>query len=597
MCEPSKPWCVNNFEKYRPEICSFVNRELIYRIENDDHSQINKIIVKAPVKSGKREIVEYTSMKDSKQEQTRFHAFISAWHRKADEEQRDELKKHNLEVFSIISNENARKFKEWIESMLSTNKKIVIHLDECDHGSGHTQKLSLIWNDIKGNKNISIILYSATPEEILFSSEIKDEDEQNILNDIILYAETTEYIPPIGYCGSRKFIEENLVFDAKPFFKILDDESAILSDQAKMIVNDLQNSMLRERKRNIIILRLSYYVNNLEKKIENKAIYQFIDKLHYFQELSNFLIIFDKDNIESIEERVELKNRDRIFINNVQWSKKIFWDTMTSDQPILVIIDQTSSRSTEWACHNRVFATHDFRKKSSYSIICQAQERVNHYERKYGEFQRIRVYGHLKSFILSASRDQKSEYENYLNNLWMIKKVKKPIDGFKIVKSQNPAILHPVYSEIYSTREEAEEILLNMDCLTEVNLSTRITGNKKTFPKIITEFHECNKENYESKKRELCRRFPKHNFIRNKFEVSEREGLIDGKYQGFLRRWKVFDYEEIRAAPGWGVLIDHPRIIICYRNNILGIALCINTGEFIIHDTLSAIKSMYGSRR
>lgn len=592
MCEPSKPWSVNQFELHRPEICSFVNRELIYRIENEDNSQINKIIVKAPVKSGKREIVEYTSMKDSKKEQTRFHAFISAWHRKADEEQRDELKKHNLNVFSIINDENAIKFKRWIISMLSTNKKIVIHLDECDHGSGHTQKLSLIWNDIKGNRNISIILYSATPEEILFSSEIKD--EQSILDDIILYAEMTEYTPPIGYCGSRKFIEENLVFDAKPFFKILDDESAILSDQAKMIVNDLQNSMVLERKRNIIILRLSYYVNNLEKKIENKAIYQFINKLHYFQELSNFLIIFDKD---SVEERVVLRNRDKILIDNVQWSKKIFWDTMTSEKPILVIIDQTSSRSTEWACHDRVFATHDFRKKSSYSIICQAQERVNHYERKYGGFQRIQVYGHRKSFILSASRDQKSEYENYLNNLWMIKKVKKPIPGFKIVQSQNPSMLHPVYSDIYSTREEAEEILLNMDCLTEVNLSTRITGNKKTFPKIITEFHECNKENYESKKRELRRRFPNHNFSGNKFEVSEREGLIDGKYQGYLRRWKVFHYEEIKAAPGWAVLIDHPRITICYQNEILGIALCINTGEVVMHDTLSAIKSMYGSRR
>jgi hypothetical protein len=593
MCEPSKPWSVNQFELHRPEICSFVNKELIYRIENEDHSQINKIIVKAPVKSGKREIVEYTSMKDSVTPQTRVHAFISAWHRKADEEQRDELKKHNLNVFSIINDENAIKFKKWIVSMLSTNKKIVIHLDECDHGSGHTQKLSLIWNDIKGNRNISIILYSATPEEILFSSEIKDEDEQSILDDIILYAETTEYTPPIGYCGSRKFIEENLVFDAKPFFKIMNG-SAILSDQAKMIINDLRLSMLGERKRNIIILRLSYYVNNLEKKIENKAIYQFIDKLHYFQELSNFLIIFDKD---SIEERVELKNRDRILIDNVQWSKKIFWDTKTSDQPILVIIDQTSSRSTEWACHDRVFATHDFRKKSSYSIICQAQERVNHYERKYGGFQRISVYGHRKSFILSASRDQKSEYENYLNNLWMIKKVKKPIPGFKIVQSQNPLIIHPEYSDIYSTREEVEEILLSMDCLTEVNLSTRITGNKKIFPKIITEFHECNKENYESKKRELRRRFPDHNFSGNKFEVSEREGMIDGKYQGYVRRWKVFDYEEIRAAPGWGVLIDHPRIIICYQNETLGIALCINNGEVIEHDTLSAIKSMYGSRR
>ena len=590
MCEPSKPWSVADFEKHRPEICSFVNRELIYRIENEDHSQINKIIVKAPVKSGKREIVEYSSMKDSKIEQTRVHAFISAWHRKADEEQRDELKKHNLNVFSIINDENAIKFKKWIISMLSTNKKIVIHLDECDHGSGHTQKLSLIWNDIKGNRNISIILYSATPEEILFSSEIKD--EQSILDDIILYAETTEYTPPIGYCGSRKFIEENLVFDAKPFFKILNG-SAILSDQAKMIVIDLQNSMLRERKRNIIILRLSYYVNNLEKKIENKAIYQFIDKLHYFQELSNFLIIFDKD---SVEERVVLRNRDRILIDNVQWSKKIFWDTKTSDQPILVIIDQTSSRSTEWACHDRVFATHDFRKKSSYSIICQAQERVNHYERKYGGFQRICVYGHRKSFILSASRDQKSEYENYLNNLWMIKKVKKPIAGFRIVKSQNPAIIYPEYSEIYSTREEVEEILLNMDCLTEVNLSARIKGNRKKVPEILVEFHECNKENYDSKKQELTRRI-RYSFTGNRFEVSEKQGLIDGKYQGYLREWKVFDYEEIKSAPGWGVLIEKPRIVICYQNEVLGIALCYNTGNFIEQDTLSAIKSMYSSRR
>lgn len=593
MCEPSKPWSVNQFELHRPEICNFVNHELIYRIENENHSKINKIIVKAPVKSGKREIVEYTSMKDFVIPQTRVHAFISAWHRTADEEQRDELKKHQLKVFSIINNEIAKKFKEWIEDMLSTNKKIVIHLDECDHGSGHTQKLSLVWENIKENRNISIILYSATPEEILFSSEF-DENEQSILDDIILYAETTEYIPPIGYCGSRRFIDENLVFDAKPFFKIMNG-SPILSNQAKMIIHDLQKSILDQRRRNIIILRLSYFLDK-GTKIENKAIYRFLENLELFQELenANFLIIFDKDKIE---EKVELKNRDNILFEKVQWSKKVYWENKTSDRPILVIIDQTSSRSTEWACHDRVFATHDFRKKSSYSIICQAQERVNHYERKYGGFQRIRVYGHLKSFILSSSRDQRSAYENYLNNLWMIKNVKKPYQGYKIVKSQNPKISHPEYSDIYSSRDEAEEILLSIDCLTEVNLSARISGNLKRVPEILVEFHECNKENYDEIKERINLRFTKHSFTGNKFEISEKKGLVNNRFQGYLRRWRVFEYEEIKASPGWGVEIDHPRIVICYRNNILGIALCYNTGKFVENDTLSAIKSMYGSRK
>ena len=77
----------------------------------------------------------------------------------------------------------------------------------------------------------------------------------------------------------------------------------------------------------------------------------------------------------------------------------------------------------------------------------------------------------------------------------------------------------------------------------------------------------------------------------------EAKNYIDGKYQGYLREWKVFDYEEIKSAPGWGVLIEKTRIVICYRNEVLGIALCYNTGNFIEQDTLSAIKSMYSSRR
>ena len=101
-------------------------------------------------------------MRDFVHNPKRVHAFVSAWHRTADEEQRDELKEHNLTVFSITSQANVDKFNKWLDGALAEGKEIVIHMDECDHGSGSNQTLSKIWYKIRMSDRITTIMYSAT---------------------------------------------------------------------------------------------------------------------------------------------------------------------------------------------------------------------------------------------------------------------------------------------------------------------------------------------------------------------------------------------------------------------------------------------------
>ena len=118
MSIPEKPWSVDTFERERPHLTSFVKHTITPRI---NASQCRRIVLRAPVKCGKREIVEYTAMRDKDNKDTRVHAFLSAWHRVADEDQRNELGTHNLAVFSITNKKNVTNF----ENVVTTPARIV----------------------------------------------------------------------------------------------------------------------------------------------------------------------------------------------------------------------------------------------------------------------------------------------------------------------------------------------------------------------------------------------------------------------------------------------------------------------------------------
>ena len=593
--KPPKPWSVAIFERERSHMTTFLKARIIPLV---DARECQRVVIRAPVKSGKREMAEYMAIRDHQTGGAqRVHAFLSAWHRTADEKQRDELKQHELTIFPIISVAKAQDCVTWIRAKLTAGKVVVLHLDECDYGTGDRQSIRNIYNAIRGNDRVFTILYSATPQEVLFSGEVADDEYQGMIDEMLDEGEYVEYEPPAGYCGPARFLDAGLVHEAHPFFNSTGRDSIELTAQGREIITQLRAGLAAGRRRNILVLRLSYGEKTRGQGCaskENKAIYQFLRGVATVPELSDIEILVDKGEkgMSQIGQR-----HPSMLVRPILWSVEAAWKNMQSSSPVIVVIDQTSSRSTEWACHNRIFATHDYRNKATYSVVSQAQERVNHYDSRYDDgFQPIHVYGHRKTFMLSAGR---IDYLTYLNNEWEIRKIdhrRVERDGLGIndheLRSTGPDRgPHPDY-DFPLTQEEAEAALLELGCAAEVDVSPRVRGGVREVHEYETEFFPSTQDTFTTILPALIERAGGHQFRGNPFEESIEKGLEEGRYKGHLRGWHVLDYErDIVRAPKWGGA--RCRRVICYRGDELGVALCMKTDRIVLRNTLEAYRSMY----
>jgi len=567
----SKPWSVAEFESKREHLTNFVRNTICPLIEK----KVMRILIRAPVKSGKREIVEYIAMRDLNTREKRVHAFISAWHRTADREQREELETQNLTVFSITNDANVKEFLKWLQDSMDTGYDIVIHLDECDHGSGDTQKLSEVWTKIRKDMRITAILYSATPEEAMFSGDFD-------VADFIGNHPPVFYTPPEGYCGPNKFLEEDLVHEARPFFT----KNFELSEQGKEIISDMRESMRKNPLRNIFILRLTYSLKIGANKTENKAKHLFLNHLSSFKELSDFTVIVDKGYYANTRRE------------EIEWSSKSYWDEKGAE-PILIVHDQTSTRSTEWSCHDRVFATHDFRESVTYAVVSQAQERVNHYSQKYNGFQPIRVYGHKKSFLLSAGLIC---HEEYLTNHWFMRKVDKRVaTGAYTIKNTVTNAIHPDYDKYYS-EEKAVEILKSLHSYGVVNLSSRIAADCRLVPVYDGEWIPMTKESWNKNWPEYCSEQSDKALIKKKNPFIQAEKHRVGKiWLGQHRGWKHLRYENnklyeiVSGVRGKSLDLGSTggtRVKVCYHKGELGVFVAHISGSKTLKP-IQAINSMY----
>lgn len=592
MSTPQKPWPVAVFEQQRTHLTNFVREKILPLLDDAD---CRRIIVRAPVKCGKREMVEYIAMRDAVSQPTRVHAFLSAWHRTADEDQREELSTQNMRVFSITTQPKVEEFFVWLRKQRFQKKIIVLHLDECDHGSGKKQVLSKVWTVVRGISCVKNILYSATPEEVLFSGEVEDEEYHAMMEEMISEGVRVEYTPPAGYCGPGRFLEADLVHEALPFF-YKEGDGYVLSEQGKKIVTDMRTCIAATPSRNLFVLRLSY--SNLggkqEDKKKNKAIYQFLKNLSHFPELSDFLVVVDK------ADDMGMKNQ-QISAEKIQWSAPNYWRRQATGTPILLVIDQTSSRSTEWACHDRIFATHDFRNVVQYSTISQAQERVNHYEQRYGGFQRIHVYGHTRSFKLSAGL---IDYATFLNYEWKPRKIDvrtSPEPKFHIRSTAAGHALHAECPEAGLTEAAADYLLQRLGCYADISLSQRVAGRVRPVGIYAGSWIAATKETWDTAWSQF-RDDPANGVMpaegtrdatRNPFMKAEAHRLPDGTWQGYHRGWKVLNVADMDGDMGWGVTDGH-RAKVCYNHGVLGVFIArrVGTRQEI---TLHAKNSMYSA--
>jgi len=568
---PQKPWSVGIFSSHRPHLVKFVEEEIAPHLDNPE---CRRIMINAPVKSGKRELAEYMAMRNYSSDQRCEQMFITSWHRKADDDQRYELSQHCLQVFSIINKKEKDKCIEFIRRKLADGKNLAIHYDECDHGSGARQMMSNVWQIIRDVDRIKTIMYTATHEEILFSDEIDDDDYEEMLEEHTTSGVLVKYIPPHGYCGAETFLDAGLVYNASRIFEINQDGTVSLSRQGKEIVNDLSISRqnLRFQNRNVLIVRMSSSEKNVgrcAKKEDKKDIYLFLKNVHLISELNDYIIMVDKNEIDV----QSIKTNPRVLAENIKWSNQFWWDGLTTNKPVVIIIDQTSSRSTEWACHDRVFAYHDYRLSIAYGPIAQAQLRVNHYFQRYEGFQQIRVYGHKPTFELACGR---KSYNDYMNPDYIKQKVRNK-DAYKIIQ-RTIRTVHPDFPNEYS-ESEAINIIASIGCQESPRLSTRVSGKIKRIVKVDGNFIACTKESFDNAVRPIITtQFANPNFC-NPFERAEQH-CINGIYKGYLRGWKILDYDNHVKNESWGFSLrnlnlprqSRPlRITVCYKDGLLGI--------------------------
>ena len=588
---PPKPWPVSVFETRRAHLTNFVRTEILPLLEDRDN---RRIVVRAPVKCGKREMVEYIAMRDSVEKPTRVHAFLSAWHRRADADQRDELKHQNIAVFSITTQKETDVFLKWLFNKRRQQKTIVLHLDECDYGSGSKHMLSKVWKLTRDVVCITNILYSATPEEVLFSGEVEDVEIDDMMEIFVSEGHSVKYTPPEGYCGPGRFLDAGLVHEAIPFFH-KEGDAFVLSPQGKEIVADLRASMAVTPKRNLVVLRLG---TSADKK-ENRAIYQFLQNIGSFPELAEFIVVVDKAGDMGIK-------CDQISTERIQWSSPTYWRRQTTESPILLVIDQTSSRSTEWACHDRIFATHDYRNVVQYNTVSQAQERVNHYEQRYGGFQPIRVYGHTRTFELSAGKISRRAF---LTNPWEPRKIDvrtSPVPMFHVRSSATGHALHAECPETGLLEVEADRLLQRLGCFAKTSLSARVAGEISEKPIVACAFLKVSPETWDAVW-SAYRDDPANGLVsedgtsiktQNPF-LREKNKRADGKWQCSIRGvYAVRDYDtDIAPNPQWGM--GHGgaalRVFLCHKGDEEGVAVVRRTG-WETKNTLRAKNSMYKAK-
>lgn len=355
------PWSIQEFAKDRKEQMDCAT-QIITALEYNSN-----VLVSAPVKSGKRQIAEIVSIMYSDKGLNNKHYFITALNRIDTKNQIEELKKYGLEVIVLGLQKDSRNLIQKLKGSENPNN-VIIHFDESDYGTGISNLFGKVFKICKERK-IKLVCYSATNEEAEKSGFA------NIAKLIIMK-------PNSLYKGAEWFLTNNLVFEPESFF---DGEK--ITQHGKEIID----WWLNQKEKPIGILRLT----GGEK---DKGFYK------SFEDSSELDFLTSK------------KIRPR-FIDSVRsfdWMEGVNVASMIENESkVLLIINQTCTRSTELGFHKHLAFLHDYRvNESNYSTLAQAYLRVAHY---HPTGHKIRVYAEKEVFELAAEKIKKEEYDGRLS--------------------------------------------------------------------------------------------------------------------------------------------------------------------------------------
>lgn len=368
------------FKLTRKQQYDCVNNLIIPNILDKKH-----VFVTAPVKSGKRELVEiFAKFTDNSTVDEYTHFYICNLDRKDCKDQIVELEKYGIKTMigKDIRKTLSEKLKV-INQCLNNGHKLIFHIDESDFGSGYKQALYDLLINVYRKEDCHFVFYSATNEEVLFS-DLKENGVE------------VSFVPDKTYCGYEFFLDNRLVENATQFFESV-DKDLTLSAQAIDICSQHAQS-----KKQIGVVRLTTRENK-EVPFYGRFKRDYLSQGPARKELEKIYAKYDK------KLQIVFADKD----NSFHWGSADTYPgvgtnlhSLSPDFCLLIIINQTSTRSTQWKCHNKIFFYHSYRKSTTNAnTILQADARCVHYNTT-GNYEdsKIKIYGDIDVFRYYSKR-------------------------------------------------------------------------------------------------------------------------------------------------------------------------------------------------
>ena len=353
------------YSEKMPDIFNFVTRKLHPMVAAGE----TDIIINAQVKTGKRFIAQaYSVFTTPMVGEKIVHVFVSAWVRRADERQRKELDiyfkgtKSDPRVFKINTEKARLRCIERLKKIILNHDKLIVHLDELDYGSGSEQHMAAVYEYCINQEKIVLISYSASYEEAVLDSLTGTARKKPVL---------LTFNPPEEYRGAKWYCDNNLVNEAKPFF---DMSREVISESGKALLERAKAGLYSEdiavNSRKLLIIRNNTEFKNLHELIES-------DKFPELCGNGEPRIITEYIHSSSDISSLSVKWDD------YTWFKKRIENVYVGKCLLILFIDKSSSRSTDWFCHPWLFAYHDYHPPDTPMNTCiQSNLRPVYYTNK-----------------------------------------------------------------------------------------------------------------------------------------------------------------------------------------------------------------------
>lgn len=367
------PHPIQWFQTCRPEVYEFCQELIIAR-----DAGINHALAKAPVKSGKKDIVEGLA---SLQGLNTKVFYVTALNRKDVKRQVEELSRYTVSTHLVNSDSAVETVNAAIKAEKSRGKRVIVCLDECDYGSGESQKMSGMFKEFLNDRDVTKIYFSATAHETEVSG-LRERPDFRLLT----------FNPPPNYIGAQWFLDEELVFDTDTFFVTNEEDDIVLSEHAKLVIVE---SMIDNRHIGVVRINGDFMMNDFKRGTTKRDLER---QLQEVLPSGRPWEIIPVDAIDS-HDWEDRKTRN-MYVND----DEVFY---------LFILKQTCGRGTDlkgW--HHKLAFWHDARSHNGSSrpnTLIQAFGRPFHYSASYGGIpQRIRIYCDMVVMELAAYDDIKA---------------------------------------------------------------------------------------------------------------------------------------------------------------------------------------------